>query len=505
LQMATGMNRTRGAPAPPGQADGGRGESAAYHALTVMNKLVTKYRIDPNTHSNVLDVEPANSSIATAQCVGCLFCCCMKNFVVQNGNILLADNGSGGFPMYGAGVHLICNPFLVQKQELPIWTTRITNGPHTICTIQQGHVGVCEDMGEPVLLPPGMHQWDSPTLKFHEEVDLSSNHVPLGPYTIITVDEGYAGITTDNGKQKILKGGTTTMLTHRNWKFEKFISMKLNSNELKAIEATSADNVTLHVEATVVWQVTNAEDAARSAADTMNTSAPPPPPPGGSGYGETSTRSRRRNVDNGDDTLRALANDVLKQARASLAMYIGELRYMDTFHMASTIQEKRRNQAKGQPGTAGPEVEYSTLYDDKRMAGCVGHANDVTNTYGVTVVSINIISATAADRNLSDSLAKGARAAAEAEQIETTAHADAKASRINQDVVNENMKARARAKAESLVIEAEGKKAAAGLIESSSLACELARLSAMEEVLGDKASYFFGSTPSDLSTMLAQK
>ena len=33
-----------------------------------------------------------------------------------------------------------------------------------------------------------------------------------------------------------------------------------------------------------------------------------------------------------------------------------------------------------------------------RMAGCVGHANDVTNTYGVTVVSINIISATAADR-----------------------------------------------------------------------------------------------------------
>ena len=30
--------------------------------------------------------------------------------------------------------------------------------------------GVCEDMGQPVLLPPGMHQWHSGTLKFEKEV-----------------------------------------------------------------------------------------------------------------------------------------------------------------------------------------------------------------------------------------------------------------------------------------------------------------------------------------------
>ena len=45
------------------------------------------------------------------------------------------------------------------------------------------------------------------------------NHIiPLGPYTLVTVDEGNAAITQDNGKQVILPGGQTHFLDHRNWK-----------------------------------------------------------------------------------------------------------------------------------------------------------------------------------------------------------------------------------------------------------------------------------------------
>lgn len=466
-------------------------ESAAYKALTENKMLVNRYRVNPEEQKDVLDLIPANSSIAASKILGCCFCCCgLKSFVVNDGYVQLANDGSGGFPMFGPGVHLVCNPWFELGPMYEIYTTRITNGPHTICTIQQGHVGVCEDMGEPVLLPPGMHQWDSPTLKFHEEVDLSSNHVELGPYTIITCDEGYAAITTDNGKQIILDGGSTTMLTHRNWKFEEFMSMKFNSNDLKAIEATSADNVSLHVEATVVWHIQNPAAAARTAVDTMGAE--------GAKY----------------NTIRMLADDVLKQARASLAMYIGELRYMDTFHLSSTIQEQRRNATKGaaavtsaqspleyENATAPPE--YSRLYDDERMAGCVAHANLTTERYGVNIVSINIISASPSERTLTEKLAQGALAAAEAEMTETMAHADAKAAKIKQDIANENMRAEAQARADSAIIEAEGQKRAADLIASSELACELQRLQAMKGVLSDKAAFFFGSDPAALSSVLS--
>lgn len=48
---------------------------------------------------------------------------------------------------------------------------------------------------------------------------------------------GYAAVTQNNGQQKILGGGHVYLLTHRNWKFEKFVSMKIQTNILEQIEA----------------------------------------------------------------------------------------------------------------------------------------------------------------------------------------------------------------------------------------------------------------------------
>lgn len=270
------------------------------------------------------------------------------------------------------------------------------------------------------------------------------------------------------------------MLTHSNWKFEKFISQKFNSNDLKAIEATSADNVVLHVEATVVWHVENPANAARRAADTM----------GG-----------------GRDTIAALTDDVKKQSRASLAMYIGELRYMDAVHMSSMIQEKRRTaqlgEAEEQEDVDPPE--YSRLYDDERMDTCVRHANATAVQYGVQIVSINIVSATPADKHLAIELAQGALAAATSEQTETEAHAKAAAASIRNAADNDNKILRAECKAQCEVIKAEGEKEAADLVASSALACELQRLTALKPILADKTSYFFGSDPGNLSTLMSQK
>ena len=73
----------------------------------------------------------------------------------------------------------------------------------------------------------------------------------------------YAAVTQDNGVQKILAGGHTHMLTHRNWKFEKFMTLKIQTNDLEDIQATTGDNITLKTNAVVIWKVVDIEKAPR--------------------------------------------------------------------------------------------------------------------------------------------------------------------------------------------------------------------------------------------------
>merc|ERR1719507_270627 len=106
-------------------------------------------------------------------------------------------------------------------------------------------------------------------MAFVKAFDLNNNVVRMGPLTLVTVDSGYAAVTEDNGLQKVLPGGHTYLLTHKNWKFQKYISQKIQSSNLKRIEATSADNVLMAVDATVIWRITNVESAALNAGETI--------------------------------------------------------------------------------------------------------------------------------------------------------------------------------------------------------------------------------------------
>ena len=89
----------------------------------------------------------------------------------------------------------------------------IQHGDLGILTVEQGFVGLAFDNGQPVLLPPGLHQWKSDTLKFRRMIDLQDHCISLGPYTLLTVDEGYAAVTQNNGKQIILPGGECGAMT----------------------------------------------------------------------------------------------------------------------------------------------------------------------------------------------------------------------------------------------------------------------------------------------------
>ncbi len=103
-------------------------------------------------------------------------------------------------------------------------------------------------------------------------VDLAQPVIHLGPYTLLTVDKGYEAVTQNNGQQEVLPGGAMHLLTHRNHKFEKFITTKIQTDDLKRIECMTGDNVLMQIDGTVCWQIDDVQLCAERAAETMHTS-----------------------------------------------------------------------------------------------------------------------------------------------------------------------------------------------------------------------------------------
>merc|ERR1711988_1142675 len=401
----------------------------------------------------------------------------VRTFDVSHGELLLAEDGSGNYEIYAPGVHCRSNFFMRIRSNVPVSQELITHGDRTIVTVKQGHIGHCEDMGQPILLPPGLHEWQSATMKFHDSVDLNNSIIRLGPYTILTVDEGYAAIAQDNGEQKILEGGRTHLLPHRNFKFEKFMTQKIQTDDLQRIEATSADNVMMWTDATVVWRISDVHQAAKWSAETMRRD------------GTDATTAAMSDVSK-------LRNDVLKQATASLAAFIGEIRYSDSFHVSAAGPSAATARPVSTPRHAQTEVScsMSAIFDGSRMASAVEAANTITQTYGVTILSINIISAVPADKDLQQALARGAVASADAERAETVARGEAKAVRI-----------RAEADAEADTIRADGVKKAAEMLSHSDVAVDLAKIGKVGEALqgGGTSTLFFGADSSNLGGLLS--
>jgi len=74
----------------------------------------------------------------------------------------------------------------------------------------------------PLCVCQGVHTWQSDSFTYMRSVPLNDHVVELGPYTILTVDEGYAAVTQNNGKQMVLMGGHSHFLNHKNCELQWF-------------------------------------------------------------------------------------------------------------------------------------------------------------------------------------------------------------------------------------------------------------------------------------------
>merc|ERR1719506_1821589 len=466
-------------------------QSPAYRALHENHLISTQYRI---RRAEDLEVVPQNSRMETSKttqfltCNGC--CCLMQFFVVNSGCVRKGVHSNGEYMFYGEGVHVVASPFIsLQGPNIPLTTAAIVHGPRAIITVDQGFVGLAMDRGQPVLLPPGLHQWNSSTIIWEGLIDLSSSIIRLGPYSLITVDEGYAAVTQDNGQQKILDGGKSYMLTHRNWKFEKFITTKLQTNDVGPIKVTTGDNVPLEAKATCNWRIEDVTLAARMAANTM---------PG------NFTNQANQQASNNQFDISKLRQDVLRQVTASLAAFVGSVSYSAHGHaaMADSVAGGRKNSAEPEP----EEKEGAkALFDREKLMSSVDHANNICGQYGVKVLSINLISAYPKDPSLLEALSQGAVATVAAEQIETAARGEAKAVKLRAQAESDAERIRAEGHAAAESIKAEGSLKAAQSLEGSEVATAIAQLRASGTALGEgKAnSFFFGlGGPAEIPTGL---
>jgi len=143
------------------------------------------------------------------------------------------------------------------------------------------------------------------------------------------------------------------------------------------------------------------------------------------------------------------------------------------------------------------------LFDLDKLTDAVTHANDMTSRYGVEVLSINIISAKPADATLREALATGAVAAAQAQQIEIAARGKAKAKAIESQGYADALRISALADSEAEVTRAEGSKQAAALLNTESVAVELAKINATGSALAlAKSSLILNTEPSKVGSML---
>mmetsp|Transcript_180 Transcript_180/g.261 ORF Transcript_180/g.261 Transcript_180/m.261 type:complete len:569 (-) Transcript_180:1141-2847(-) len=501
-----------------------------YSILKDHNLLVTAFRKE--TFDDVFierDLSP-NSSLAqnfakrwkwgvywTPGCGFLLYKLLNKEIIVPAGHISCFTDEDNNYVFAKPGVYNIQDPFMKQvSQPIPIHGAEfqrnvIEHGNRTVLTVPQGMLGIASDMGQPLLLPPGLHSWVSETIRFDRMYRLDDSPIlQLGPYTILTVDDGYVAITINNGKQVIMEGGQTYLLTHQKWRFERFMNMKLQSDELRKVTAATADNLLISLDAVTTWKVCSAQEAALMITETVFRSD--------ISIDETGTEEDVGSV-------AKLRRHVIKQVISGLAKFVGSIHYSDYFlYIRSLLNPNENNIEEDDNDSEVDRVISNPFFDDSGMEEAVLTANKITKKFGVEVIGISIISATPINQNITSSLALGAVSSAEALQIEAKAKGAAKAAKIEAEseavakkITAESeadaalIRAKAEAEAEILrsdgsktaeILRAEGSKQAALLLESSQVAVALETIKASSAAIKDSDKFFFSQEPQYLQQAL---
>jgi len=198
-----------------------------------------------------------------------------RTYLIPAGHIGISQN-NGQPEFMPPGWHFVASVFRsVHAVELINSEKPIVNLSQGIVTVPDGKIGIARDQGKFVLLGPGMHQWDSPTFEWHKMLELSEEQIiRLGPYTLVTVPPGEVAITEDNGELKILSqngqtGKRTHFLNHSKWLYKGMLSTQVQIDTLPSSNLLSADRVEVNLDSTVSWHIVDAQRVGLAGGHTM--------------------------------------------------------------------------------------------------------------------------------------------------------------------------------------------------------------------------------------------
>lgn len=510
-----------------------RGEhSPAYSVLTENNLLITAFRKERFSDVFVEEDLVPNSSLAqnfakrwrwgvyfTPGCGLFIYRLFNKEIIVPPGHISCFTDEDNNYIFAKPGIHNIQDPFLNQVSS-PIAINGAENqrnviehGNRTVLTVPQGMLGIATDMGQLILLPPGLHSWKSETLRFDKMHRLDdSPTLKIGPYTIVTVDDGYVAVTMNNGKQVLLEGGKTHLLTHQKWRFERFMNMKLQADDICDFKATTADKIIVSLDATVTWRIAIAEKAAMIVTESGNRSE--------------SDISLDTSISDDMGSLNKLRNNVLSQSMSGLAYIISSVHYSDYFlRMQSSLSP---NEAGNTPDRLGKTAEsdfITTFFDEGRSNDLLEKVNGGIEEFGVEVLQVSIIAINISEKeNSKSAFALGAISSAESLHIQARAIETAKATKIEAEAKAAARSIQAKSEAESSIIKAkadaaagikrsegeklaeliraEGSKEAAKILATCELAQTLETIKVSASAIKNSDKFFFGKEPHYISNVL---
>lgn len=201
LEPGAGAGHTSADSAPKGE------DSPAYYAFAAAGLVTSRYRLSSVEQVDCVasNTDRVNNTLLRSALLPASFLClplggpcCFYSAVheveVPDGSVRAFQDGKGGFGFFGPGLHRLVNPWLrvdtanaklsqgvIRNGDRCLVTVPQVLGPctylaqhvvHMPCTclphVMQGQIGFALDMGQPILLPPGLHQWRSSTMEFQE-------------------------------------------------------------------------------------------------------------------------------------------------------------------------------------------------------------------------------------------------------------------------------------------------------------------------------------------------
>lgn len=236
---------------------------------------------------------------------------------------------------------------------------------------------------------------------------------------------------------------------------------------------STADNILMNMDATVVWRVKDAEKAAVMVTDTMV-------PGGGGGNSSISASlSMTMSVEEDVGSLSKLRRDVLKQTLSSIARFVSGVNYADYFHYVNSIKSSRNGMGSSNGSTGGGgsttgmvvgrkikiDEDDSTsqsqmtienpMFDIQSLEAVVAETTRVTSQFGVEIMGVSIISAHPVDQTIMNSISSSA---VRARAVEIEAEAASVSTNITAEAAAKAVLIKARAEAQADILRSDGAK-----------------------------------------------